>query len=148
MDVGFDHVTLAVTDLDAAKRFFALLGFEESQAVVVSGPSMSAYMGIDGWESDHVTMRHAKASTHQEVQLLRFRSPKIQVDTETGNLARTGFNHVCFRIDDLDATLDELRANGVSIRNDLLEFHDRRLIFIDGPDGVVIELAQWKREPS
>jgi len=24
--------------------------------VVVSGPEMSAYMGIEGWEADHVTL--------------------------------------------------------------------------------------------
>jgi hypothetical protein len=25
-----------------------------------------------------------------------------------------------------------------------MDFHDRRLVFLDGPAGVVIELAEWK----
>jgi deazaflavin-dependent oxidoreductase (nitroreductase family) len=33
----FDHVTVVVRDLDAAKRFFALLGFDEETAVVIRG---------------------------------------------------------------------------------------------------------------
>jgi hypothetical protein len=34
---GFDHVTIAVTDLEKAMRFFGLLGFHETKATVVSG---------------------------------------------------------------------------------------------------------------
>ena len=46
---GFDHMTIAVADLDEARHFFALLGFEETAAVVVSGDRMSRYMGIPNW---------------------------------------------------------------------------------------------------
>ena len=37
MVTRFDHVTIAVRDLDRAKAFFALLGFVEDKAVVISG---------------------------------------------------------------------------------------------------------------
>ena len=49
-----------------------------------------------------------------------------------------------FAVDDLDAMLDRLRANGVRTRNDVMEFHDRRLVFLVGPGDVTIELAEWK----
>jgi len=26
-----------------------------------------------------------------------------------------------------------------------MDFHDRRLVFVEGPAGVVIELAEWHR---
>jgi hypothetical protein len=29
------------------------------------------------------------------------------------------------------------------MRNDIMEFHDRKLVFIAGPEGVTVELAQW-----
>lgn len=140
---GFDHVTMAVTDLDGARQFFALLGFEETTAVVVSGDLMSRYMGIPDWEADHVTLRLTGAVTHQEVQLLRFHRPVLPEDPQAGNLARLGFNHVCFAVDDIEATLAKLAAAGIGARNETMEFHDRKLVFLDGPDGVVIELAQW-----
>ena len=101
---GFDHVTIAVTDLDGAKRFFVLLGFEETKATVVSGEEMSRYMGIPDWEADHVTLTLAGAATHQEVQLLRFHHPVLPDNPTESDLARPGFNHVCFAVDDLDAT--------------------------------------------
>lgn len=144
MDPGFDHVTIAVTDLDEARRFFALLGFEETKAAVVSGEEMSAYMGIPAWEADHVTLRATEAPTHQEVQLLRFHNPPIAVDADTGNLARTGFSHVCFRVNDLTSTLDRLATAGITPRNEVMHFHDRDLVFLRGPGGVVIELAEWR----
>ena len=71
----FDHVTIAVRDLDRAKAFFGLLGFVEDKAVVISGPIFSAYMGVDGIEADHVTLVLAGAEPRLEVQILRYRHP-------------------------------------------------------------------------
>lgn len=140
---GFDHVTVVVADLAEARRFFGLLGFEETQAVVVSGEEMSRYMGIADWEADHVTLRLTGAATHQEVQLLRFHRPVLADDPEAADLARPGFNHVCFAVDDIEATMADMAAAGFPPRNEVMEFHDRKLVFIDAPGGTVIELAEW-----
>ena len=140
--VGFDHMTVVVEDLDHAKAFFALLGFVERVAVVASGPTVSDYMGIPDWESDHVTLVLEGAPVHQEIQLLRFHQPPVRPDPGAGTLSRTGFNHVCFRVDDLDAMLAHLAAHGVTPRNEVLDYHQRKLVFLDGP-GIVVELAEW-----
>jgi catechol 2,3-dioxygenase-like lactoylglutathione lyase family enzyme len=148
MHSGFDHVTIAVAQLDEAKRFFGLLGFEETAATVVSGERMSRYMGIPDWEADHVTMTLRGAATHQEVQLLRFHHPRLPTVSDEADLARLGFNHVCFAVEDLDATLAALSASGVQTRNEIMEFHDRRLVFLVGPGDVTIELAEWTPAPG
>jgi catechol 2,3-dioxygenase-like lactoylglutathione lyase family enzyme len=140
---GFDHVTIAVSNLDEARNFFALLGFEETAATVVSGDEMSEFMGIPSWKADHVTLTLTGVATHQEVQLLRFHHPTLPENPDEANLARLGFNHVCFAVDDLDAALGRLRAGGVRTRNTIMEFHDRRLVFLVGPGNVTIELAEW-----
>jgi catechol 2,3-dioxygenase-like lactoylglutathione lyase family enzyme len=140
---GFDHVTIAVTDLDEARRFFGLLGLEETTSTVVSGQEMSDFMGISGWKADHVTLTLTGLATHQEVQLLRFHHPTLPENPDEGNLARLGFNHVCFAVDDLDAAMERLEAGGVRTRNSVMEFHDRRLVFLVGPGNVTIELAEW-----
>jgi catechol 2,3-dioxygenase-like lactoylglutathione lyase family enzyme len=104
---------------------------------------MSAYMGIPGWEADHVTMELAGVATHQEVQLLRFHHPVLPADPSEPDLARVGYNHICFAVDDLDETLGRLARAGVRTRNEVMDFHDRRLIFLVGPGGVTVELAEW-----
>jgi catechol 2,3-dioxygenase-like lactoylglutathione lyase family enzyme len=141
---GFDHVTIAVADLKEAVEFFGLLGFEETRSTVVSGAEMSEYMGIPDWEADHVTLTLTGASTHQEVQLLRFHHPTVPDNPAESNLARLGFSHVCFAVDDLDTTLARLEAGGVRTRNKVMNFHDRRLVFLVGPGEVTIELAEWR----
>jgi catechol 2,3-dioxygenase-like lactoylglutathione lyase family enzyme len=139
---GFDHMTVVVADLEEATLFFGLLGFVERIAVVASGEEIARYMGIPDWEADHVTLVLEGAPVHQEVQLLSFHHPAAVVDAGAGTLARTGFNHVCFRVNDLDAMLAHLSDHGITPRNDVFAFHDRRLVFLDGP-GLVVELAEW-----
>lgn len=56
---------------------------------------------------------------------------------------KIGFNHVCFAVDDIEAEVAKIEAAGFRKRNDVMNFHSRRLVFIDGPEGVTVELAQW-----
>jgi hypothetical protein len=40
--------------------------------------------------------------------------------------------------------IDKLTAADVCLRNELMVFHDRKLVFLEGPEGIVVELAEWK----
>lgn len=72
----FDHVTIAVRDLDRARRFFGLLGFKEATSVVVAGEPFASYMGVPEIEADHVTLVLENVSPRTEIQLLRYRHPE------------------------------------------------------------------------
>jgi len=76
----FEHVTIVVRDVEAAKRFFGLLGFEEEISTVITGPIMDAYMGVPGIEAEHVTPVLKDAAPRLEVQLLRYRQPSVPDD--------------------------------------------------------------------
>lgn len=140
---SFDHVTIAVRDIDRAKAFFALLGFAEAVSVVISGEPFASYMGVPGIEAEHVTLVLENASPRTEVQLLRYLHPDPLTDPKIRDLHKLGFNHVCFAVDDIEAEVTKLRAHGFQTRNEIMDFHLRRLVFIEGPEGVTIELAQW-----
>jgi catechol 2,3-dioxygenase-like lactoylglutathione lyase family enzyme len=140
----FDHVTVVVRDLDAALRFFTVLGFVVDKSVVIAGEPFAAYMGVDDIEADHVTLVLAGASPRVEVQVLRYRRPALHDGGDPSDLARPGFNHVCFAVDDLDAEVARLRAHGAQTRTDVLDFHARKLIFLKGPEGITIELSEWR----
>ena len=139
----FDHVTIVVKDIEAAKQFFGLLGFKEDKSVVISGQQFSAYMGVDDIEAEHVTLALANVSPRTEVQLLKYHHPSPLSDPDIGNLTKLGFNHVCFAVDDLAAEVVKLKANGVKPRNEVMEFHNRKLIFLSGPESITVELAEW-----
>ncbi len=139
----FDHVTVVVRDVEQAKAFFGLLGFEEDQSVVISGPQFERYMGIDGIEAEHVTLVLANASPRCEVQLLKYHHPAPLDDVERERLDRLGFNHICFAVDDLQAEVARLRAHGVRTRNEIMDFHKRKLVFLVGPEDITVELSEW-----
>ena len=142
---NFDHVTIAVRDVAAAKRFFGLLGFREEKTVLISGEKFARYMGVDGIEAEHITLVHESATPRLEVQILRYLHPEPRVDPNAARLDRLGFNHVCFAVDDVEAEVRRLVAGGVSVRNEVMEFHDRKLVFLIGPEDITVELAQWQR---
>ena len=140
---NFDHVTIVVRDVEKAKEFFALLGFKEDKSVVISGEQFSKYMGVDGIEAEHVTLVLANVSPRTEVQLLKYRNPNPIPDPNIANLTKLGFNHICFAVDDLQGVVGKLTANGVKLRNDLMDFHNRKLVFLSGPEDITVELAEW-----
>ena len=139
----FDHMTIVVHDLERARRFFGLLGFKEAMAVVVSGPVMEGYMGVKGIEADHVTLVLEGATPRAEIQLLHYRKPDTLPDPHIRDLNKLGFNHICFAVDDLDAEVAKMKAAGFTTRNQVMDFHSRKLVFLEGPEGVTVELSQW-----
>jgi catechol 2,3-dioxygenase-like lactoylglutathione lyase family enzyme len=142
----FDHVTVVVRDLDAAKRFFALLGFREARAVVIAGPPFDAYMGVADIAADHVTLVHESATPRLEVQLLRYRRPEPWTGGDPSRLDALGYNHVCFAVDDVAAEVARLAAAGIAPKTGVLDFHDRKLVFLSGPEGITVELAEWQQD--
>jgi catechol 2,3-dioxygenase-like lactoylglutathione lyase family enzyme len=140
----FDHMTIVVRDIDRAKAFFAVLGFKEAMSVVIAGEPFASYMGVPGIEAEHVTLVLENVTPRTEIQLLRYRHPEPLPDPHIRDLSKLGMNHICFAVDDIEAEIARLRANGFATRNEVMEFHSRKLVFIEGPEGVTIELSQWR----
>ena len=59
------------------------------------------------------------------------------------DLNKVGMNHICFAVDDIEADVARLRTCGFRTRNEIMDFHARKLVFVEGPEGVTIELSQW-----
>src|SRR5262245_66487455 len=107
-----DHVTLVVRDVEAAKSFFALLGFKDEIDVVISGEPLSTYMGIRDIESQHVTLVLQGCTPRFEIQLLHYMNPPVVEDPDITDLHRTGYNHLALRVENLDSEVKRLRDAG------------------------------------
>lgn len=140
----FDHVTIVVRGIESAKHFFGLLGFEEDKSVVIAGQAFSDYMGVKDIKAEHVTMALANHSPRIEVQLLKYYQPEPLLDSGIADLTKNGYNHICFAVDDLEAELARLGVQGIQSRNDIMDFHGRKLVFLRGPEDITVELAEWK----
>ena len=83
------------------------------------------------------------ASPRTEIQLLRYRHPEPLPDPNIRDLHKLGMNHICFAVNDIEAEVARLATSGFKARNEIMDFHSRKLVFIDGPEGVTVELSQW-----
>ena len=143
MLLHFDHVTIAVEEPEAAIAFFGLLGFVKDKDLVISGKKFADYMGIPGLEARHITLLLEGREPRQEIQLLHYLKPQPQKDPNIKRLDKLGYNHLCFAVDDIEATAAKLKQNGAAILNEIMQFHDRKLVYFAGPGGITLELAQW-----
>ncbi|KZL15753.1 Glyoxalase-like domain protein [Pseudovibrio axinellae] len=138
-----DHVTIVVRELEEASAFFKLLDFEVVKSVEIRGPVFSQYMDVPDLEADHITLVLKGHSPRFEIQLLHYKNPAPHVDPHAYDLCKTGYNHLCFAVTNLDERITHLKAAGVELRSQVLEFHDRKLVFVRGPEDITVELAQW-----
>jgi catechol 2,3-dioxygenase-like lactoylglutathione lyase family enzyme len=81
--------------------------------------------------------------TAYEIDHVRYHHPEPLADPHVRDLNKLGMNHICFAVDDIEVEVAKLRANGFKTRNEIMDFHSRKLVFIDGPEGVTVELSQW-----
>jgi len=83
------------------------------------------------------------ASPRTKIQLLRYQQPEPLPETHIRDLHKIGMNHICFAVDDVEAEVAKLKARGFKTRNEIMDFHSRKLVFVEGPEGVTVELAEW-----
>ena len=138
-----DHMTIAVADAERAIAFFALLGFRKQHVATIDGGIPAQYMGMPGMKAQHITLALEGAAPPFEIQLLRFDPPS---GTDPGahptNLRQRGFNHLGFRVDDIEAVTAHLLANGVAMLSEEMDYINRKLRLFEGPEGITFELVQ------
>jgi catechol 2,3-dioxygenase-like lactoylglutathione lyase family enzyme len=140
----FDHFTIVIEDEAEAMRFFAVLGFEEDQSVIIKGQRFADYMGIPDLEARHITLVARNVTPRTEIQLLKYLRPTSLPDPHIRDLNKVGFNHVCFAVDDIAGVVQRMEQAGFRTRAGILDFHARKLAFLWGPAGVTIELSEWQ----
>lgn len=139
-----DHVTIAVADAAPAVAFFALLGFREVHVTTIDGGEPAAYMGMPDMKAQHITLALEGSDPRFEIQLLEFEpTPGTDPGEHPTNLRRRGYNHLALRVDDIEAVAAHLEANGVRMLSEQMNYISRKLRFVEGPEGVTIELVQW-----
>jgi catechol 2,3-dioxygenase-like lactoylglutathione lyase family enzyme len=138
-----DHVTIAVADAGTAIEFFALLGFKKDHVATIDGGIPAQYMGMPRMKAQHITLVLEGSKPHFEIQLLEF-DPISAIDpgAHPTNLRRLGFNHLAFRVDNIDATTAHLVDNGVVMLSDEMDYIGRKLRLFEGPEGITFELVQ------
>ena len=132
MIVALDHIAIAVPDLQKAiDRFLGDYGLTfEGTENVEAAKTTTAFFPIDGTSIELV---HPLDGQGPLVQHLEKRGP--------------GIHHLCFRSDNLDEDVVNLKDKGYQFLSDepSIGAHNTRVIFIHPKscDGVLIELNEY-----
>ena len=128
--IKINHVAIVVQDIDAALNFW-----EQTF----------------GLELDHVEDVPSQKSKVAFLPLGESEIELVQPTTSDSGLAYflekrgEGMHHICIEVEDIDATLAELKSKGVRLINDVPEeLPGRKMAFIHpkAANGVLVELYQ------
>ncbi|UFU07315.1 VOC family protein [Ruania halotolerans] len=137
-----DHVGVVVDDLEAAIAFFIELGMELEGQAPIEGPWVDQVNALDDVRVDIAMMRTPDGNSRLE--LTRFRTPAVISTDPPDALGNTlGLRSIMFAVDDLDATLADLRRHGAELVGAVAQYENsHRLCYLRGPAGIIVALAE------
>ena len=137
----FDHVGITVADLDAVTAFFVGLGFEIEGRMPMEGEFVDTVIGIPDSRSEIVMLRPPDGGTGLE--LSSFVRPEHEPGSPDAMSNELGLRNVSFEVDDLDAILGRLAADGYRLVGGVGQYEDMwRMAYVRGPEGIIVSLAQ------
>ena len=137
----FDHVGITVADLDAATAFFTDLGLEVEGRTFVEGEFIDTVIGIPDSRTEIVVLRPPGGGAG--VELASFVRPDHEPGSPTAMATELGLRSICFQVDDLQAAVDGLAANGYGLVGEIGEYENTwRMAHVRGPEGIVVALTE------
>jgi catechol 2,3-dioxygenase-like lactoylglutathione lyase family enzyme len=136
----FDHVGVTVADIDRATEFFVGLGLEIEGRTFVEGEFIDTVCGIPGARCEVVMLRPPGGGT--TLELSRFVRPDHTLGSPEAMANELGLRNVCFEVDDLDAVLERLAADGYGLVGGVGVYENIvRMAYVRGPEGIVVSLS-------
>jgi catechol 2,3-dioxygenase-like lactoylglutathione lyase family enzyme len=137
----FDHVGITVRDLDTVTDFFVGLGFEIEGRTFLEGEFLDTVIGIPDARTEVVVLRPPGGGTGLE--LSSFIRPNHEPGSPDPMPNELGLRNVTFEVDDLQAILDRLAADGYHLVGGVGQYEGIwRMASVRGPEGFIVNLAQ------
>ena len=137
----FDHVGITVADLDAVAAFFVGLGFVVEGRMFMEGEFVDTVIGIPNSRSEILTLVPPGGGTNLE--LSSFVSPDHEPGSPDAMSTELGLRNISFEVDDLQAIVDRLAADGYGLVGGVGQYEDIwRMAYVRGPEGIIVALAQ------
>ena len=148
MRTRIDHVNIVVSDLEKAKDFFLAFGFIIEDEADLHGDWISTIVGLKNVEARYVKLRLPGSETR--IELMHYRAPASGADPGLGQANRLGYRHIAFEVDDIGAVVKRLQDRGIKFLSPVQVYEPtgKKLVYFLGPDGILIELAQYRKSPA
>jgi glyoxylase I family protein len=142
------HIGICVSDWERSLRFYRdILGFKYLSELQVAGEPSNTLLQLDNAELRALYLERDGT----RIELLHYASPGHHGDGSPRPMNQLGLTHLSLRVDNLAATLEDLKQAGVRILDKThidIPVFDAAAIFIADPDGTLIELVQAPGDPA
>jgi lactoylglutathione lyase len=117
------HTCYRITDPDKSVAFYEALGFEKRRELPIRDKAINIFMGLPG-DSDRLELTY-----------------NFGVDSY---VIGTGYGHIAVTVDDIHATLDRLKEQGIEPERPPYSIREggSLLCFVRDPDQYRIELIE------
>jgi catechol 2,3-dioxygenase-like lactoylglutathione lyase family enzyme len=121
--------------------FFQELGLELEGRATIEGEWAGRVTGLGDQHVEIAMMRTPDG--HSRLELSRFLRPEIVADHRNAPVNALGYLRAMFTVDDVEETVERLRAHGAQLIGDVVRYEDAyKLCYIRGPEGLLIGLAE------
>ena len=147
--LNFVHAGVVVDDLAAAVGFFTELGLECDASITVEGEWLERILAVPGARVEVLGVRTPDGTA--ALELAKFHSPAADPEavTEPDPANRPGIRHVAYRVDDVRAVVERMRAAGWGTVGEIVDYEGIYLLcYIRGPEGIIVEVAERLRPES
>lgn len=148
MFTGLHHFNLIVADKEKTKAFYnGLLGLEIALETEIEDNEFSRGVGLPGTKVLATFFKlPANSGMIETFQYVHPAGKPIPGDAKAND---GGWQHICFQVDDVETTVVELEAKGITFLSTPVTispehpfFAGVRFCYFRGPDGEVLEILQ------
>ena len=136
-----DHVSINVNDLPAAKAFFLDLGLAMQGEGEMEGELLDQLLGLKDVKTAFVFM--SMPDGQASLELVKYYRPSDEIALEQPLANTLGIRHIAFVVEDIEAVVARLKANGQEIFSKVQNYEDSyKLCYVRGPEAMILELAE------
>lgn len=137
----FDHVGITVADLDTVSAFFVALGLEAGYRMPIEGEFLDTVTGIPDAKTEIVMLHTPDGDT--TLELSSFSRPHPLPGSPAAPAYELGLRNVAFEVDDLQATVDQVSADGYELVGGIGSYEGAwRMAYLRGPKRIIVSLAE------
>ncbi len=149
-----DHVNIVVRDIERSAAFYTqALGLRRGFERILEGPWIEALTGLREVRAQCLFLESPAGGARLE--LLRFLAPSSLILEAHGCPNAIGVRHIAWQVADVDEVAARLRQAGaellcepVEVPFEVASLGRKRLCYARDPDGVLIEIASYRRGPA
>ncbi|MER2156230.1 MAG: VOC family protein [Solibacillus sp.] len=134
-----DHVGIIVNDLTAVKKFFIEFGLEVLGEGEVDGKWAERIIGFTDVKATIVLLGMSDGQANLELV-------KFHIDSKIESIQQSSKNHIAFAVEDIEKVVAKLKRQDAEIISEIQNYNSiYKLCFVQGPEGIILELAEKMR---